>query len=250
MNTANVSLGRAAKISRAEMALNLLAQTEDHRIAKANKRFNRASAAAKRVLIAKDVLAWLATGKLVPMSGVYIAPTWYQETATGQLAVNRYDLHGNVQTVTGRTVDDKVNGGKCAACALGGLFACAVERADGLKDLIHVRKGDEGRDFWRSSQQHMHKYLSPFFSTEQLALIETAFERSDFLLDIKMAEVCEREGLGGDDAWDAVKEDGRKDEWAAEAQKAIDFNDDVEAASDRMRRIMENVIANGGTFVV
>jgi hypothetical protein len=240
------SLGKAAYVSRAELALNEREQAYDHKVSKANKRFAKANAATKRVIIAKDVITWLNIGKLKPAPGIYLRSKFAFDPVTNQAWAYGddapYELRSRLLRVEGTpTEDNKVNGDTCAACALGGLFACAVERADGLKDLIEVRP-DDRREFWMAGQEAMHTYLAPFFDLKQLLLIESAFERSDFVCD------------GMWTSWNREHDDDPskevRNEWKAEGLAAAEKFRHIAAPSDRMRAIMENVIANGGTFVV
>lgn len=108
---------------------------------------------------------------------------------------------------------------KCNVCAMGGLFVAAVERADALKigDIdgtdCHAETGREFRSF---ANDDLFGYLKRFFSMAQLEDIETAFE-------------------AGNGATDGTYE-------------AKFFLEGVEEPNDRMRLIMENIIANGGRF--
>jgi hypothetical protein len=67
-----VTLGKATKPPRGEMVLNKQAQDFAYRLAVSNKKFEKASDAHKRVIIAKDVLKWLGTGKIMAEPGTYI----------------------------------------------------------------------------------------------------------------------------------------------------------------------------------
>src|SRR5258708_27550174 len=112
-------------------------QAYDAQIVKGNAKFARLSAADKRVAIARDVLEWLRFGKLRPVNGCYID---IEE-----------DEEGNTP--------ERVNGYECQACALGSIFAVAVER-----DLV-----DQSLD---SDEFIMRDSLLPYFSEDQLFMIE------------------------------------------------------------------------------
>lgn len=109
---------------------------------KAKKTFGQLSKAQKRVTVAKDVLKWLASGKITA------TPGWY-------LSVD----------VKGKTV----NGHTCEGCALGAVFACAVERNPRLNELDNIEL---------NSRSDMHRHLAGIFSKEQLDAIEDAFEQT------------------------------------------------------------------------
>lgn len=196
---------KAAPISKAEMRLNELAQRDAYLAAKQverdNKRFEKASPAAKRVIIAKDVLKWLGEGKITPSPGTYLSD--YLRDPTGQEYLRDPETN---ELVVGRKLDDRVNGGRCAACALGAVFACSVERLGGVYD------------FWNMSSNKMVAKLEPFFSGDQLRLIECAFEK--FI-----------------------------DNPADPTGAAREFGERYDNPKPRMVAIMENIIANKGTFI-
>ena len=106
-----------------------------------NARFAALPDAQRRVAIAKDVLRWLAIGKLAAKHQAYL------------------------QLPRGTDDEGYINGYSCSACALGSLFAVAAER-----DLTADRATDTVNG-WDIAEQ-----LSPHFSEQQLGLIEIAFE--------------------------------------------------------------------------
>lgn len=203
-----------------------------------NKRFAKLPAAQQRVAIARDVLQWLKLGKLTAKSNTY-------------LIVRKDD---------GSTVDydsvDNVNGFKCDACALGAVFACAVERevATTQRFTIHESNGSKG------FQWSTREALSPYFDTLQLTLIECAFERSSSFLDYTAPGMPatasftpERDALRvqsiraaklGKDIEDAIP-------WDLYQVEGLDTIDKRERYRDArvMRAIMQNIIDNDGTFV-
>ena len=197
------------------------------RVEAKNKRFQDLPPARKRVAIAKDVLKWLATGKLlVPGAAV----STYMEG----FAVSEH--------LADRTI---VNGGTCTACAIGGIVACAVER------------GEAGGSLYRNGllvgmsqgSPDIHAALSGIFSVEQLCLIEAAFEgeantpyRTRLALLEERGEHLDEEG---DRVWSATARERTSDLLAP----AYAFTERYEDRSERMVAIMQNIIANGGTFV-
>lgn len=117
--------------------------------------------------------------------------------------------------------ETRVDGGKCRACALGALFACHVERVGGVDN------------FWRGfGDERMREKLSPYFDKYQLLLIECAFEKNAGFMYV---EPDDRD-LRGAELMEAAK-------------RAEAFGRTFPNEHSRMRGIMENIIANKGTFV-
>jgi hypothetical protein len=175
----------------------------------ANARFAKASAREKRLTIAHDVLAWLRVQKIKPMHGYLVLP-W---RATGERS-------------------DKVEDDGCHACALGAVFACAVDRM-----AMPLSGGlDKSEDEPYYDANEMRNTLKPYFSNGQLRLIETAYEKQDF--------------SGGEDQafvnneWGTFTEVTRSNVWG----RAVDFGRRYPSDRGRMRAIMRNIIANNGTF--
>jgi hypothetical protein len=100
--------------------------------------------------------------------------------------------------------------GPCEVCAIGALFIAKA-----------VRFGETSVGDYAMS--HFHDSLRGHFSEKQLALIECAFERGP----------CGRYEY-------------RLDE--TEVAEAIAFYGLDDTAARRLKRILENIIANGGTF--
>lgn len=162
-----------------------------------NARFAALPAKEQRVVIVKDVLEWLRVGKLKAKKQMYLIPD--------------------------PRVEDTINGYSCQACALGGIFACAVERgvAGGT-----VRTAD-GCTYFGSE---IRDRLAPYFAASQLGLIEIAFEG----------------GRAPAGAYDAAAFYAGN---ASLCTAAEDFNKNVRDARTRMERVMRNIIRHAGTFV-
>lgn len=192
-------------IRKAELAL----QT-----AKDNLAFAKLPKAQKRVAIARDVIAQVKLGMIDVQQGKYLGDV-----------VKVEDDNGNVVGVE-----------KCTACALGSLFACAVNKPALKLDLDDALPayGYSGAD-----DDSMREQLGDVFSEDQLRLIESAFEMDDF--------------LEGDDSkyQDVIEDDGT---WTGETvfkgrlKKAVDFGERYTSDKRRLIAIMENVIENNGTF--
>lgn len=181
-------------------------------IQQSNEAFAKASAAKKRVMIAKDVLAWIAMHKLRPLLGNYLGVS-PEPTATG--APER-EIFGH------KAPSEIVNGGSCHACALGALLACAAERS--LVSTVNIEYGIVPR-YSASIRAH----LGPWFKEQQLIDVEAAFETDRTAPPgLRKADRGRREPEG---SW-----------------RAIMFNHGHSSARVRMQRIMRNIIANRGTF--
>lgn len=171
-------------------------------------RFKKATKQRKRVMIAKDVLAQLAANRFIAAQGTWIG--------TLDDAIMYGDKDNDVQKIV-------CEQNQCEVCGIGAVFVSTVEFANRLKagELnIHGESGDFGG---------YAEYLTQWFSMEQLRLIELAFES----------------GSGGCRTSEKTSEKN--------AVKFFDFLDlefnkfDADA-DERMRLIMENIIANKGEF--
>lgn len=135
-----------AKVEQARQALE---------IAKNNLAFAKLSPAAKRVMLAADVLEQIRIKRLKPISQQYIV--------------------GGITYKAGRNVAED----GCKACAIGAMFVCAVDKPNFKIDLVdgfpysEVSTDDhmEGVEW-----SNMRDALSSYFTVEQLGLIESAFE--------------------------------------------------------------------------
>lgn len=183
-----------------------------------NEEFLAATAAEQRVIIARDVLEWVRVRKLEPWSGTYLSVK-ETETVEGDGREPTLPL-GSVSTV---------NGGSCYACGLGALFALTVERGP-----FEVRDVCSGGG---SISEGMRHKLAPYFSPEQLTLIECAFERSTgFSYEDENLPYAERLDAAGF---------GRRVEAASSG--CLEEGDSVDRRV--MRAIMQNIIDNNGTFI-
>lgn len=203
----------------------------NRRVARKNAAFAKLSPPEKRVEIARDVLAQLASRRLIPATGFWLG-------IGGTLYDNAHLLDGDdlssLKNVELQTVLGKME--TCTGCALGGIFMCAVEKADKLKvkDLVDFDNcNDEEYSANLDLQtEDVTNYLKKFFSYHQLQMIECAFEM-------------------GDGAWKETEfEEG--DEMRYKMELAAEFanNDELQdEPGERMRLIMENVVVNGGVFM-
>lgn len=208
----------AKKLSKKEIEKIKDKLAKDNRsVKRRNELFAQLSPAEKRVQIARDVIAQLASKKLIATSGVWLTGI------DGDDLFDKKDVERNpeLQEILAKQES-------CEGCALGGMFMCAVERHDKLKlaDLEVVKDyrqevkdndGDGELNSGEASEDDATKYLKKFFSEAQLNDIEAAFER------------------GG----------GAK----RGSEGAQFFAEEVDDDGERMRLIMENIIVNKGKFV-
>lgn len=175
-------------------------------IAKDNAAFEKLTPSEKRVAIAQEVIVQLATKRLIASPG-----TWLD------FSFERTDEDPELQSILKETKE-------CHGCALGGMFMCAVEKANKLK-VSELDCIDDGG----ASQDDVFDYMSRFFTEEQLHLIEVCFEQGNGAGNVGGTQLDQALAFFGEN------EDG--------------YDPEVEAAV-RMRLIMENIVANKGRFVV
>jgi hypothetical protein len=185
----------------------------NRRVARNNKAFEALKPWEKRVAIARDVLAQIRTKRLVPTEGVWLAAS-HGNLLTKALAKKNPEL----QEVLGKVK-------QCDGCALGGMFMCAVEKADQLKlDKLEtvqcynqqVKRFHEYCELEDTIvEEDAFRYLKKFFSVEQLNLIEATFQRN---------------------------------KGACFDERACLFAREETDPAERMRLIMENIIKNNGKF--
>jgi hypothetical protein len=215
---------KAAPVSRAE--LNLARTIADaelrtiRRTKRANNKFNRATPAERRVIVAKDVLMWLNSGKLTP------GHTYLGLRAHAGQAFS-FDLRDVGLQDAGVK---KVNGYDCQACARGALFAVVVER-----DVAPSIMAPFSKQYVADGPAEMRGALEEAgFEGPQVALIECAYEGSSAFIPGTPSQVCTEAAKTY--GYDAV-------------EKAHEWRRRITDDSERMRAIMQNIIANGGTFV-
>lgn len=180
-------------------------------VKKKNNEFNALPMSQQRIAIARDVLAQVAVGRLIP-SGVNYFVGDYATFA---------DADGDAQL-------DEVFSGitSCEVCALGSMFFCGVERANSLKvNDAGIRSGTLGSGA-------TYRYLSKFFDHGQLEQIESAFERSNMSVRGEVSVDVQRSIAFGTYIDNYVGVD-------------LDYR---QRATLRLQFIMENLIANGGYF--
>ena len=125
--------------------------------AKRNAAFEALPANEKRVLIARDVIAQLAIGKLEAQSGTYVETDATVKKASQDLQVLL-----------------KPKDVSCTVCGIGALFVCGVQRGNDLKaSSVHLFEDDNVN----VGGFQAYAYLRRYFSNSQLKMIEAAFEQ-------------------------------------------------------------------------
>lgn len=114
-------------------------------------------------------------------------------------------------------VHEALDGVSCKVCGIGSLFVAAVDRAN---ECTVADMDQPQNDYF------MREYLGDFFDLEQLVLVEAAFEGR--LINSMETDLTE---------------------YSPEVLAAIRFASKVRSASGRLKKIMQNIVDNGGTFV-
>jgi hypothetical protein len=124
-------------------------------IGRKERLFQKMSPAQKRVAIAKDVLAQIKSGKIIPQIGNWIRLL--------PISITYDDLDDQLRDVM------VTNETHCSACAVGALFVSTVY----FKDKITTGEADVTRG---SDWNAIADYLKDLFPIVDLALMEYAFE--------------------------------------------------------------------------
>lgn len=124
----------------------------------------------------------------------------------------------NAVTYEGAEASDVLANQSCTVCGLDSLFVCGVLRGDNFQIDSHDTQNSESL-----TRRATYRYLQKFFDVEQLYKIEAAFELKDY---------SERDGADFD------------------ATPSIMFGRvaSPHSAKERLRLIMENIVANEGSF--
>ena len=142
------------------------------RIKAENEAFEKLTPSEKRVSIARDVIAQLASKRFEAKQGLYV------------------DTDAEVTKATAKRDASEVfaSAKSCTVCGIGSLFVSAVCKADKLPvaDL-----GLEAGDYADVGGDAAYAYLEQFFSLNQLKSIECAFEQTD--------------SFGGDNSYQSAK---------------------------------------------
>lgn len=162
-------------------------------VEKTNAKFDAATPAQKRVMIARDVINRIESKYIIADSGSF-----------GR------NIEGYGQA------KEFINTKTCSVCAKGALFCSIVGRVNKFK----LEEFDSNAETNGDIESKIHAPIREYFSDEQIALIETAFEGEQYLESINI------------DTWEAV-----------------DFYEELRYSDhDRLIAICQNIIKNKGTF--
>lgn len=158
-------LKKIIQVNKPKLSRKEIMDLEMKSIIKLNKKFQKATPSEKRIIIAQDVISQIVVGKFIPTKGGYFS--------------SKNDLKGDLQTCIIKP------GFKCEVCEIGGLFT----------SLIKIENNFKMEDIGYIDNKHMEERLKKYFSEEQLALVESAFEASDFsqnnINDIKLQKAID-----------------------------------------------------------
>jgi len=169
-----------------------------------NAKFRKLTRAQQRIAIAKDVIAQVKVGRFVPTS------TYFEFNRSVD---NEYD-----DSVQNLDMSNCIAQASCQVCGIGSLFAGAVINADKLK-LKDFNFGAE--------RDNQVAYLKRWFTSKQLDLIETVFER-----------------------WYEDTQGEHHSQQVAMPDIVLKHSPIFRTSSKKKRllMIMENIISNKGTF--
>lgn len=166
----------------------------------------------QRVVIAKDVLQLLKAQQILASHGGYMS-----STLPWRVLEEEYDGEEENEILFRDFFQQHSEGETVRVCAIGAAFIAAVDKFNSLScaDLA----------FADAESEEMITYLERWFDEYELRLIEAAFE----------GQWC---------ADDGVEEEDRE-----EINEAVGFTEGIfDDPHARLTKIMENIIANKGTF--
>lgn len=201
------------------------AQKLKREIARRNRAFENATPSERRVLIAKDVIAQLKASRLIAQRGIWTA-----------MSARGLDIDGAASFQSTFLNNKNV---ACSCCAVGSLFiGCTLFANKICNDAI--QDNPELGNMLFCGDQFANGF-DKLFSRKQLGLIELAFEGATVFLDgdvfreIKPVAVTEKEI---DAALSFFKQHFNNQ----------DESCPLDNSRARLIKIMENIVANKGTF--
>jgi hypothetical protein len=182
-----------------------------------NAQFEKASAAMKRVMIAKDVIEHVKVKNIKANRGAYFEGGEYPEIGeTTKAKVSLQEVMPKMEL--------------CSVCALGGMFYSSIAINNKFKaDVIDKREGEIDTEF---DGDDVRKKLGKFFSKYQMALIESAFEGTDYSYENDIEDMSDARELEFEKATDFCRKNNGE---RIDSKKAI-------------IKIMNNIIENEGKF--
>jgi hypothetical protein len=159
------------------------------KIEKSNKIFNESTKAQKRVMIAQDCIDRIDCGLLSANTGAFVS-------------------------YSGVVNQTRVNTISCEVCAKGGLLASYIGRVNNFNnDCLGNDEDNEA-----------HKKLKEIFTLRQLAIIEYAFEGSQYIYSVGIPRDIQN--------------------------KLFEFYENYNDDNQRLIKICQNIIKNKGTFKI
>lgn len=210
------------------------------KIKKTTDEFRKASAAEKRVMIAKDVLAQIKAQRYIPEHAVWVSPTFDVKSEVKYNDGYAYDADEQ----SDRSVQELWASKElqtCNVCALGGMFMSCV----GLNNNTTIKNLNEETECLSDiivNDGYISNGLNKFFTKSQLALIEIYFEGGSggFYIDGLV------DGDYGTVSSATRKLFSREDDDGY--THLTNFDAKYPTPSARMKAIMTNIVENNGTF--
>lgn len=205
-------------------------------------KFNNLSAAEKRILIAKDAIKQLQLNKYVAEKGCWVSLNLDEETRN-QIEDGKFkerNLNDYEQEWQGILQRKEVS---CQVCGLGAVFASAVR----------LNNNYVASPFADVAWKDLYPRLAKYFSMDQLAAIEIAFEGGDGM------NWFEEDGFAGPTAKIIKSVKGNSYKHLSynklnQAQKnlftkALKFSERYDENQKCLLAIMRNIVKNNGKFV-
>jgi hypothetical protein len=185
--------------------------TKSQTLSAKNKAFWAKSKEKQRIAVAEDVIKQVYLKFYAPTRGTYlkVVNLDYNIKAKPKLDDVFFDLNSA--------------GASCAVCGIGGCFASLVRLGNNMSTKTGFGKTPEIEEYDSIDDDKMRILLRKVFPSEQITLIECAFETSTSHSDDDYVDMKERE-------------------------KAKDFGNKYENEKTRLIGIMKNIIKNKGTF--
>lgn len=185
-----------------------------------NEIFDKMSPAEKRVAIAQDCIERIRLGQLEPERGRFISD-YTLNLLKGKHGFDSLQKNNNGKVYP---VKKQLNSlPSCSACAKGSLFLSYVGRVNSFNsDEFSIANDNNMND-------NAHAKLLELFSLEQLALIEYAFEGTQYIdADFQGNE------FDFDDKYTKIQK----------------FHNHYQNETNRMIGICKNIIKNNGEFII
>jgi len=174
---------------------------------------NNLSRREMRIEIAKDAVAQIRSGKMKVSTGNYFSLDTYSVNLQSQVC-------------------DVLKTKPCEVCALGSMFASSVNKYNDL--LVNDLSFHNVNERINISRETTVRRLSKYFDTHQLNLIEYFFERRNVLNEL----------------WPAISVALHRKHAPIDLEKLVDHYFNSSYAANNLIKILQNIIANDGDFVI